>query len=233
MSKKEEQRRRREQKKQAAKRREKIQSWVIRGAVAVLVPLALYVFYQGLFGGEPAYPPDQVGPNDHVRGPSDAPLTITVYADFQCPACLTETQVISRAWPRIRDRVRLVFRHFPLDTHRHAFLAARYAEAAGRQGRFWEMHDLLFVNQQSWSVMDDPRQAFNSYALELGLDMEQLQADLESNQVRAKIVADQRGGVRAGVRSTPTMFFNGNAVANPQTAGQLVEMVDEALAGEE
>ena len=107
---------------------------------------------------------------------------------------MTEFQLIARTWPRIRDDVKLVFRHFPLDTHRFSFQASRYAEAAGRQGRFWEMHDLLFANQQAWSPMNDPAPLFEEYAAQLGLDIDQLRADIELPEVRAKIVADQQGG---------------------------------------
>lgn len=230
MSRKEEQRRRREAKREAARRREKVRKAAFWAGVLIIVPLALYVFWQGTFGGAPVYPPNEVSQSDHVRGAPDADLTITIYADFQCPACLTETQIIASGWPQIADRVRMVFRHFPLDTHRHAFLAARYAEAAGRQGRFWELHDMLFANQRSWSSMADARQTFNGYALQLGLDMDQLQRDVASTEVRDKIVADQQGGVRAGVRGTPSLFVNGRLVNNPRTAAELVRLVDESLA---
>ena len=229
MSNKEEKRRRREAKQQAAKRRAKLQRVLVIAAVAVLVPLALYVFYQGLFGGAPTLPPAEVAASDHVRGAPDAELTMTMYADFQCPACLTEAQLIAQAWPRIQNDVRVVFRHFPLDSHRHAFLAARYAEAAGRQGRFWDMHDILFARQQDWALLEDAQQVFSSYALELGLDMERLMQDLDAEPVLDKIRADQRGGLRAGVRGTPSLFFNGEMVSNPMSAGQLIQMVNRAL----
>jgi len=226
---KEERRRNKEAKQAEARRKQKWSGMLMKGGLLLLIPLVLYVLLQGLFNSAPTLPPDVVGESDHVRGNPDAGLTLTVYADFQCPACLTETEVISRAWPQISDKVKLVFRHYPLDIHRHAFLAARYAEAAGRQGKFWEMHDVLYGNQTVWSVTEDPTAMFDGYATELGLDREQLKADIDLAEVRNKILADQRGGTRAGVRATPSMYFNGRPVANPQSANDLVARVNRAL----
>jgi len=230
MSKKEEQRKIKEEKQAAARRREKRNALLIKVGAVILVPIVLVVFYQGLFTGPPALPPDLVGEADHVRGNPEAPVTVTMYADFQCPACQIEYQVIARAWPRIRDDVQLIYRYFPLDTHRFSFQAARFAEAAGLQGKFWEMHDLLFANQQAWSFVEDPTLMFEDYAEQIGLDMAQLRADIERSEVRAKIVSDQQGGVRAGVRSTPALFINGRPVANPQSPAGLIDLIEEAYA---
>jgi len=230
MSKKEEQRKIKEEKQAAARRREKRNALLIKVGAVILVPIVLVVFYQGLFTGPPALPPDLVGEADHVRGNPEAPVTVTMYADFQCPACQIEYQVIARAWPRIRDDVQLIYRYFPLDTHRFSFQAARFAEAAGLQGKFWEMHDLLFANQQAWSFVEDPTLMFEDYAEQIGLDMAQLRADIERSEVRAKIVSDQQGGVRAGVRSTPALFINGRPVANPQSPAGLIDLIEEAQA---
>ncbi|MDG2176863.1 MAG: thioredoxin domain-containing protein [Gammaproteobacteria bacterium] len=230
MTSKEEKRQKKEEKQAAAKRNEKRNSLLMKAAIALFVPLALFVFYQGIFTGPPSLPPDIIGDADHVRGAQDSDVTITVYADFQCPACLNETQVIARAWPRISEDVRVVYRNFPLDTHRFSFEAARYAEAAGMQDNFWPMHDLLFANQLSWSGVEDPTLFFEGYAEELELDLEQLRADIELPEVRAKINADQQSGIRAGVRSTPSMYINGEMVSNPQTAGGLIDLIEEARA---
>ena len=230
MSKKEEQRKIKEEKQAAARRREKRNALLIKVGAVILVPIVLVVFYQGLFTGPPALPPDLVGEADHVRGNPEAPVTVTMYADFQCPACQIEYQVIARAWPRIRDDVQLIYRYFPLDTHRFSFQAARFAEAAGLQGKFWEMHDLLFANQQAWSFVEDPTLMFEDYGEQIGLDMAQLRADIERSEVRAKIVSDQQGGVRAGVRSTPALFINGRQVANPQSPAGLIDLIEEAYA---
>ena len=229
-SKKEEKRKHKEEKQAEAVRREKRNSMLLKVGLVLLIPLVLYVFLQGLITNTPVLPPDVVGAADHVRGNPEAKLTLTVYADFECPACMTETQVIERAWPQISDKVKLVFRHYPLDIHRHAFLAARYAEAAGRQGKFWELHDVFYATQTLWTEMEDPTGLFDGYAKDAGLDLDQLKADIDLPEIRNKIQADQRGGNRSGVRATPSLFFNGRLVSNPQSAGDLVARVNKALA---
>ncbi len=229
MTKSSEKKLKREVKKQQAKRRQNIQKSLVTAFVVLMIPVALYVFYQGLFGGAPVYPPDQVSDTDHVQGEVGAPLTITVYGDFQCPNCATEANLISQAWPQIGNRSRLVFRHYPLDTYPHSFEAARYAEAAGRQDAFWGLYSLLYGDQGSWSVLSDATVAFENYAAQLDLDIDQLREDADLAEIREKILADQRGGNRAGVRSTPAMYFNGEIMANPRTASELIQMVNDFL----
>ena len=228
-SKKAEQRKIREDKQAASQRRDRMTGWLLKGGAGVLLLLAAVVFYQGLFLTPRSLPPGIVAADDHVRGNTDALHTLTVYADFQCPACGTETSLIARAWPQISDTTRLVFRHYPLDTHAHSFLAARYAEAAARQDAFWPMHDMLFANQGVWSGVEDPTGLFDGYAKDLGLDVAQLKLDVELPEVRAKILADQRGGTSAGVRSTPTLFLDERQMLrNPGSVGELVKMIADA-----
>jgi protein-disulfide isomerase len=228
-SKKDEQRRIKSEKQAANARRTQWQGLLGRIAAIVLIPLVIGVLLHGFLTGQAALPPDAVGPADHVVGTPGAAVTLTVYADFQCPACAAEQQVIARAWPRLAERVQLVYRHYPLDTHAHAFLAARYAEAAGRQQRFWEFHDLLFANQALWVNEANPAPLFEGYAGELALNVEQLRSDSELPEVRDKVLADQRSGTRAGVLATPTLFLNGRQVPSPQSPAALLALVDEAL----
>jgi protein-disulfide isomerase len=227
-NKKEEQRRIKEEKQAAALQKQKFSGVLWKGVAAILIPLVVGVLLYGFFSGPQAAPPSAVVASDHVRGDINSPVTLTVYADFQCPACVEETAIVARAWPRLRDKTRLVFRHYPLDVHNHAFLAARYAEAAGLQDLFWEMHDVLYDNQTLWSAVDDPIALFDGYAMQLGLDVSQLHIDLESPAIRDKILADQRGGTRAGVRGTPTLFLNGRQVTTPRSAAELIGMVEAA-----
>src|SRR5690606_30495180 len=189
------------------------------------------VLFQGFHSGTSAPSPAQVSADDHVLGNPGAPVTLVMYGDFQCPACKEEAEVIARAWNEIGNRVQLVFRHYPLDTHRHAFVAARYAEAAGQQGRFWDMYNLLYAEQALWSSTPDAAQAIERLAAEIGLDMDQLRRDVDTAPLRDKIVADQRGGTRAGVRATPSLFVNGRLVANPRSAVELVALVARAENG--
>ncbi len=145
-----------------------------------------------------AVPP--VGDGDHVRGPDDAPLAI-VYGDFECPFCAV-VEVRLRAL-----RVRTAFRHFPVRaSHPRALPAAHAAEAAALQGAFWTMHDALFDDQ---GRLEDPH--LWSRAESLGLDVERFDADRRSPAVAARVTADFRGGVRAGVVTTPTLYVGGVA----------------------
>lgn len=233
MDKREAQKKRKEEKQRAAAHRQQTQKLLVKvgmfGVAPILLLLTLYiVFSQG-----PTYSPVEIADNDHIRGVSATPVSIVVYADFQCPACATEHQTMTRIWPNLRDKAHLIFRHFPVTTsHPHAWTASLYAEAAANQGKFWEMHDYLFANQPIWSALPNAEDEFDSYALELDLDIEQLHADMESDAVIRKLRNDQRGGNASGVRATPSLFVNGRPIAQP-TASRITQLVEEEFAAAE
>lgn len=230
MSKREEQRRRREEKQRAARQREQSMALMRKVGLFVVAPLILLFVLYTLLSQGPTYSPVEIADNDHIRGDADTPVSVVVYADFQCPACATEHRTMMQLFPRISDRAHLVFRHFPITTtHPHAWTAALYAEAAARQDLFWAMHDTLFANQAIWSAMTDVEDEFDSYALELNLDLEQLHADMEAQEVIAKVRNDQRGGNAAGVRGTPAVFVNGRQLGNPGRS-QILDAVNAAAA---
>jgi protein-disulfide isomerase len=142
---------------------------------------------------------------DHIRGPVDAPVTLLEYGDYECPYCGAAYPIVNAILAQAGDGLRFVFRHFPLTTmHPHAELAAEAAEAAGAQGRFWEMHDTLFENQQAL----DP-QSLPAYAAAIGLDVPRFVGDLGSHVHADKVREDFLSGVRSGVNGTPTFFING------------------------
>ncbi len=229
MNKREQQKLKKQQKQQQAVRKQQNQKLAAKVSIYVVAPLfGLLVLFTLLSQG-PTYSPVELADTDHIRGDQSTPVTITVYADFQCPACAQENQLMSRAWPAISDKAHVVFRHFPItSTHPNAWQASLYAEAASRQDRFWEIHDYLFLNQGLWGPASDPLSEFDSYALELNLDVERLHADMDADDVVEKVRNDQRGGTAAGVRSTPTIFINGS-LASVTTVTRLVELVDEAF----
>lgn len=227
MSKREQQRKIKEQKQKAAQQREKTKQLLFKVAAFGVAPiLVLFVVYTLATQG-PTYSPVEIADSDHVRGNNNNPVSIVVYADFQCPACATEHEDMTRVWPEIRDKAFLVFRHFPITTsHPHSWTASLYAEAAGRQGRFWEMHDYLFATQQIWASLQDAEGQFDAYALELNLDLDQLHEDMAREEVIAKLRGDQRGGSAAGVRGTPAVFVNGRQLARPSQE-RIREVVEE------
>jgi protein-disulfide isomerase len=148
-------------------------------------------------------PVPPISESDHVRGPNGG-LEVIEYGDFECPFCAALS-----AWLSRRDDVRQVFRHFPVrSSHPRAWAAACAAEAAALQGRFWEMHDLLFSDQ---GRLEDPH--LWRRARELGLDVERFDSDRRSDAVAALVREDFRGGVRAGVVTTPSLFAGGRMYA--------------------
>jgi len=142
---------------------------------------------------------------DHVAGPDDAPVTLVEYGDFECPYCGMAHPIVKAAQRELGNQLRFVFRNFPLaEAHPHARLAAQAAEAAGAQGRFWEMHDMLFEHQYALELHD-----LIGYAKSLGLDVQQFERNLEAGTYAKKVRDDFRSGVRSGVNGTPTFFVNG------------------------
>ena len=162
---------------------------------------------------------------DHILGPVNAPLTLVEYGDYQCPFCGRAYPVVMQLHQDFEKRMRTVYRHFPLtQVHPMALLAAKAAEAAGKQGKFWEMHDVVFRNQESLSPL-----AFPAWAAELRLDMEQFERDLESEEVARRIQEDRRSGIASGVNGTPTFFINNRRFDGPPTYDALREGLLEAL----
>ncbi|HZE13887.1 MAG TPA: thioredoxin domain-containing protein [Chthoniobacterales bacterium] len=144
----------------------------------------------------------------HVRGKADAAVTIEEFGDFQCPPCGGMAAALHKLGDEYGARLRLIFHHFPLAMHAHAREAAIAAEAAHEQGKFWEMHDVLYKEQALWSKAPDVPALLNGYAGSIGLDVERFKKDLLNPEVAARVDADQKLGASRGVTSTPTLFIN-------------------------
>ena len=158
-----------------------------------------------------------VDARDHVRGPADAPVTLVEYADFECPFCGRWFPELQRVLKDLGPRVRFVFRHFPIsEQHPHAESAAEVAEAAAAQGKFWEMHDLLFRRQ---AALDAGH--LLAYVRELGLDAVRVERELEREVYRARVRDDIESGLRSGVSGTPMFFINGRRHEEPGDARTL------------
>jgi protein-disulfide isomerase len=146
-----------------------------------------------------------VNERDHIQGALDAPITLVEYGDYECSYCGEAYEIVKEIQERLGDQLCFAFRNFPLtDMHPHAEHAAEAAEAAGGQGRFWEMHDLLFENQEA---LDD--EALLEYAAEAGLDISRWISDMEAGTYLARVQEDLKSGARSGVEGTPTFFING------------------------
>ena len=150
-----------------------------------------------------------------IKGPEDASVTIVEFSDYQCPFCARSEPLIAQALEAYPTQARFVFKHFPLTSiHPHAMGASKAAVAAQKQGKFWEMHELLFANQRALS----PEQ-LQGYAQQIGLDMEQFKADMESAEVENLVKEDMRLAQQVGVRGTPTIFVNGKILQNRSLDG--------------
>jgi len=146
-----------------------------------------------------------VSKSDHMQGPEDAPVTLVEYGDYQCPFCADMRPVIRSIAKIMGPQLRLVFRHMPmLEMHPYAQHAAEAAEAAAAQGKFWEMHDAIFLRQSELGS-----DLLHQLALRLKLDMERFSAELEARRYRPRVKRDFMGGMRSGVAGTPTFFVNG------------------------
>lgn len=153
---------------------------------------------------------------DHSFGDPEAKVVLVEFGDFQCPACANYYPIVKQIEANFKDSVRLVFRHFPLtNTHPNAMAASQAAEAAGLQGKFWEMHDLLYENQSDWSSLPSPRNTFMAYAGRLSLNVDRFQKDMDSEAVTAAIRFGVESGNRSAILGTPTFFMNGQKIQTP------------------
>jgi len=175
--------------------------------------------------------PAPVSASDHATGPLDAPVTIIEYADFECPACESYYYVVKQLLSSSTVPIRLVYRNFPLPQHTNALPAALAAEAAGLQGKYWEMHDLIFQNHADWTDLGDPKPVFVGYAKDLGLDIGRFDADTASSGLKDFIDNQEAEGVGIGIDATPTFFLNGKAINNPPTYAEFESDIEAAASG--
>lgn len=169
--------------------------------------------------------------SEHKKGEGTSGVTLIEYGDLQCPACKSYFPIVKQIEAEYGDKVTVQYRHYPLNqVHPHAFEAARAAEAAGLQGKFFEMHDLMYENQDSWSQSSNVSPIFEIYAQQLGLNMEQFKSDSASKKVADTINADIKAGQAIGANSTPTFVLNGVKIQNPQDFAGFKQLIDEAIA---
>lgn len=162
---------------------------------------------------------------DHVKGSDENKILLIEYGDYQCPSCAGAHPNVNALMEEYGDNVTFVFRNFPLTSiHPNARAAAGSAEAAGLQGKYWEMHDMLYQGQNDWSSLDSNQRTsiFKAYAQSLGLDMAKFESDLASEPVNAKISFDLAIGKNAGASATPTFYLNGEKL-DEQTASGIVQ----------
>jgi protein-disulfide isomerase len=161
---------------------------------------------------------------DHIQGPADAAVTLVQYGDYECPYCGAAYPIIKEVQDRMGERLRFVFRNFPITTsHPHAQRAAEAAESADAQGKFWQMHDLLYENQRRLRDQD-----LRAYAERLGLDVEQFDKEMADHVHAERVHEDFLSGVRSGVNGTPTFYINGMRHDDSYDAETLLDALERA-----
>lgn len=198
-----------------------------------LATLAIVISGAFIFGnqkpgssGQAALQIDLFGGAKHTEGSPSAKVKIVEFGDFQCPACGLAHPIVKQIIEKNKDKIYFVFRNFPLPLHANAVDAARTAEAAGEQGKYWQMYDLLYQNQKEWSELANPSDRFKEYAQRLELDLKKFDGDLAGEI--AVINADKSLGEKAGVDSTPTFFVNGQKYSGVLNADQFQSAIDKA-----
>lgn len=159
------------------------------------------------------------------QGPATAPVTIVEFSDFQCPYCARLIPTLDEVKKKYGDKVRIVFRQYPLNFHQHAQKAAEASLCAHEQGKFWELHDAMFQNQQALAV-----EQLKAKAVELGMNAEQFNSCLDGGKYAAQVKADFDEGAKAGVNGTPAMFINGRFLSGAQPLNEITKVIDDELA---
>jgi len=170
--------------------------------------------------------------SDWTRGAENPKVTLIEYGDFQCPACRVYEGVVEQLREEFKDTLSFGYRHFPLvQIHQNALLSAKASEAAGLQGKFWEMHDILYEKQSEWSDSTNGKEIFTGYAKNMSLDVVRFEKDLENSELTKKIEADYREGLRIDVSATPTFFVNGKKIKNPGSLEDFKKIIEKELSG--
>lgn len=185
---------------------------IIVGLGAIVLGMYAAVATPEQAGGDSQVLATPVGADEQWRGSESATVTLVEYSDFECPACKYFYGIVKQLEEEKGDKVRFVFRHFPLQQHKYARTAALAAEAAGKQGKFWEMHDVLFERQDEWSKSEDIQRTLTGYAVLIGLDVGKFVGDVQLPELAARIESDVAEGVKQQVQGTPTFYLNGKQV---------------------
>lgn len=172
----------------------------------------------------------EIRANDWVLGTSTAKVTIVEYLDFECEACGAYYPITTKIKEEYKDDVRLVIRYFPLPGHKNSRTAAYAVEAAGKQGKFFEMYNILFAKQSEWSEQQMANQdQFEKYALEAGVNIEQWKNDVTSDEVKNRVEESYKEAVSLNLQGTPSFFLNGKRIQNPQGYESFKVLIDEAI----
>lgn len=201
----------------------------------VLILLALIVGFAGIFwfsknSKKDATSTSAAQASNHITGEGKKGVTVVEYGDYQCPACYQYEPIIEAVRDKYKADIYFQFRNFPITSkHPNAMVSARAAEAAAKQNKFWEMHDLLYKEQQSWSSSSTPTTFFEQYAQQLSLDVAKFKQDMNSTEVNATINADMADATSKNVEGTPTFFIDGKKITTPNSVEEFGKLIEEAI----
>lgn len=170
-----------------------------------------------------------IAADDWVAGNKDAKVILVEYSDFQCPACGAYHPLVKQLTEELGNDLAFIYRHFPLQQHKHAKLAAYAAEAAGNQGKFWEMHAMLFEHQKDWSDAATARDIFIGYAESLGIDRARFETDMDSDAIKDKVGDSYSTGVKLRVAGTPSFFLNGKKMEAPRSYEEFKKRIQDEI----
>ncbi len=208
-----------------------------KGFWAIIAAIVLLFVGIAVFGGKDKAKTSSTDKNsnlsNNVQGKGTSGVVLVEYGDYECPYCTAAAPVIKAGVAELGDKIKFQFRHFPLtNLHQNAFAAARAAEAAAQQGKFWEMHDALYdaSNNLVWTKASNPNPFFEKYAQQINLNMDKYKADFASSQVNDTINADMEEGKKLEITGTPTFFINGKKVEIQPTIDSFRKTVNDAIA---
>jgi protein-disulfide isomerase len=201
-------------------------------AAVVLVFIGIFAFsgHKSDSGSGKSSSSSKGQPTSHIEGKGQNGILLVEYGDYQCPYCQQYYPIVKQVVAKYNDQIKFQFVNFPIvSLHQNAFAAARAAEAAALQGKFWEMHDLLYENQSQWAESSNPMQFFQQYAQQLGLNTDQFKKDYSSNKVNDAINADKAAGDKLGIEGTPTFYLNGKKIDVQADVGSFTKQIQQAI----
>ncbi|PIR03072.1 MAG: disulfide bond formation protein DsbA [Candidatus Magasanikbacteria bacterium CG11_big_fil_rev_8_21_14_0_20_43_7] len=202
---------------------------VILGIIVLVVLLAM--FGNNTSPGSSTSLSVGVNSEDHTKGAENPKVTIVEYSDFQCPGCAGSYPMLKQLVEAFPNDVSFTYRHYPLlQLHANAELAGQASESAGLQGKFWDMHDVIFNTQTQWSGLEDPTEFFTTLAESIGLDTEQFATDLTSNEVKKRVAKNLTEATSMRLPGTPSFFLNGSLIEHPGSYAGFKSLIDAELA---
>lgn len=212
------------------KKQSMIKNLVIWGGIVALIVLSVFALVK-LNSGSSVLSSTQVNlqpvtSKDIILGNKNAKVVIIEYSDFECPACAVANTLVKPVINEYKDKVLFAYRFYPLRTnHKNAVISAQAAYAAGKQDKFWEMHDMLFENQIDWSGKDNAREIFISYAEKFNLNIDKFKKDMDSDEAQKVISENEESGNKIGLYQTPTFLINGRMIQNPQSGEEFKQYI--------